>query len=94
MRRLFEVRLHLYAHEAPADVIRHSGGYVAHFHANDASRRGPGFGDTDFAPIADALADIGYDGYVSVEVFDFADEPEAIARNSLRYLRDVFEGVW
>ena len=71
-------------------IIRESTGWVAHVHANDANRRGPGFGDTDFAPIAAALREIGYDGYVSVEVFDYSPDPQTIARESLRYLRQHF----
>jgi sugar phosphate isomerase/epimerase len=63
---------------------------VAHVHANDANRRGPGFGETDFGPIAKTLADIGYKGWVSVEVFDYSPDPETIARQSLAYLQQKF----
>jgi sugar phosphate isomerase/epimerase len=72
------------------DIIRHSAPYLEHFHANDANRLGPGFGDTDFRPIAAALREVGYDGYVSVEVFDFSAGPETIATESLRYLQRAF----
>ena len=65
---------------------------LRHVHANDANRLGPGMGDTDLAPLARALKEIGYDGFVSVEVFDFSPGPERIARESLRYLQRVFEG--
>jgi sugar phosphate isomerase/epimerase len=71
-------------------IIRGAKGMVGHFHANDANRRGPGFGGTDFGPIAQALKDIGYDGYVSVEVFDFSPDPETIASRSIEYLRRSF----
>lgn len=74
----------------PAAIIREFASLVDHFHANDANRRGPGFGDTDFRPIARALAEVGYRGYVSVEVFDYTPDPETIAVQSLRYLREVF----
>jgi sugar phosphate isomerase/epimerase len=77
------------------DIIAASTGYVRHVHANDASGRGPGFGDTDFTPIAAALGATGYDGCVSVEVFDAAAGPEAIARRSLEVLRRAFDaGSW
>ena len=72
------------------DIIRSSAQYLEHFHANDANLRGPGSGDTDFEPIAAALNEVGYDRWVSVEVFDFSDGPETIAVESLRYLREVF----
>jgi len=69
------------------EIIRSAKAWVGHFHANDANRRGPGFGDTDFAPIFAALKDIRYAGYVSVEVFDFKPDPETIARKSFDYMQ-------
>jgi sugar phosphate isomerase/epimerase len=72
------------------EIIRRSRGWVAHVHANDPNLRGPGFGDLDFRPIAAALRDIGYDGWISVEVFDFKVDPRETATRSLAYLRDVF----
>jgi len=76
--------------EPIVDIIRSSAPYLKHFHANDANRLWPGSGETDFRPIAAALREVGYDGYVSVEVFDFSAGPERIATEGLRYLREVF----
>ncbi|MFO7955519.1 MAG: sugar phosphate isomerase/epimerase family protein [Candidatus Brocadiia bacterium] len=72
------------------DIIRDSGPWLRHFHANDENLLGPGFGDTDFGPIAEALREVNYDGYVSVEVFDFSPGPEKIANKSIEHLRKVF----
>lgn len=73
-----------------AQTIRESRGRFAHFHANDQNLRGPGFGETDFAPIAAALKETAYTGYVSVEVFKFEEGPELIATGSLDYLKRTF----
>jgi sugar phosphate isomerase/epimerase len=70
------------------DIIRRNTTHTAHFHANDPNRRGPGFGETDFKPIFKALKDTGYAGWVSVEVFDYSPDPDTIARESIRYMRE------
>jgi len=73
------------------DIIRAHGSILKHFHANDANKRGPGFGDTDFRPIAAALKAMNYTGWVSVEVFDFKPAPVIIATKSIQYLKGAFE---
>ena len=71
-------------------LIRESWPHFAHFHANDPNLKGPGFGKVDFYPIAAALKEVGYNGFVSVEVFNFDEGPEVIAAKSLSYLKEVF----
>ncbi|MEK9948425.1 MAG: sugar phosphate isomerase/epimerase family protein, partial [Verrucomicrobiales bacterium] len=72
------------------DIIRQSAPHFAYFHANDANLKGPGCGEVDFVPIAQALKEVSYDGYVSVEVFKFEEGPEVIATESLSYLKQSF----
>jgi len=63
---------------------------LAHVHVNDDNRSWPGSGGIDYTPVAKALKKIGYDGYVSVEVFDFKPDPRTIAQESMRSLRSIF----
>ncbi len=72
-------------------IIAESWPHFAYFHANDKNLKGPGFGEVDFKPIAAALKQTGYDGYVSVEVFTFEEGPEVIATRSIEYLKKVFQ---
>jgi sugar phosphate isomerase/epimerase len=69
------------------DLIRKYAAMLIHFHANDPNLQGPGFGNLDFVPIFQALRDVNYEGWVSVEVFDYTPGVEALARKSIEYMK-------
>ena len=66
---------------------------VGHFHVNDPNLYGPGMGALDYAPILAAIDEIGWDRWLSVEVFRFDPGGEAIARRSIEYLKSFQESV-
>ena len=72
-------------------IIAEQASRLAYFHANDCNRREPGSGDVDFAPILAALRAAGYDGWASIEVFDYKPDPVTIARRGLATLRRALD---
>lgn len=67
-------------------IIHETHPHIAHFHANDPNKRGPGMGDVDFVPIFQALKEVGYNGWVSVEVFDYEPGIESLVKDSIAYM--------
>lgn len=65
--------------------------HLKYFHANDDNRGGPSFGSVDYGEVADSLKQVGYSGYVSVEVLRDEDNPMYVARKSLETLGKFFE---
>ncbi len=50
-----------------AASLRAAGDHIAHIHLADSSRLEPGTGHVDFGPPLDALAEMGYDGWYTLE---------------------------
>ena len=63
--------------------------HLGHVHFADTNRRAMGFGHLDVPPIAEALRDIRYAGYLSAEVLPLPN-PERAARQTMRAFRQFF----
>jgi sugar phosphate isomerase/epimerase len=75
------------------ELIAEFAPYVGHFHVNDSNLLGPGMGETDFAPIFRALEQARYEGWISVEVFDYSPGCERIARESYEHMQSVLARI-
>jgi D-psicose/D-tagatose/L-ribulose 3-epimerase len=101
-------RIHLdtfHAHieeKRPADAIRRAGDRIAHVHISENDRGVPGTGSVAWDAIFEALQEIGYDGWLTVEAFGnflpnlaaatriwrrLFDSEDELAREALRFLQ-------
>jgi len=68
------------------DSLREAKEYCWHIHFADNNRRWPGNAHFDFLGVIQTLRELGYDGFVSAEIFPWPD-PETAARSTIEYLR-------
>jgi sugar phosphate isomerase/epimerase len=69
------------------ETIHRSAGHITGVHLEDivGGRRGkhyhriPGEGDLDFRTVFDALDDVGYDGFVTLELYTYSHDPDRAA---------------
>jgi sugar phosphate isomerase/epimerase len=71
-----------------AASIRRAGNALGYVHLVDSNRCGPGQGHLPFRDVLNALIDIGYDGYLSLECLPKPDAESAI-KNSLKYVKKL-----
>ncbi len=60
---------------------------IRHIHVNEMDGRHPGTGDYDFKPLLRVLRKRGYQGWISLEAFDFSPGAETIAGESIAHLK-------
>jgi len=75
-----------------AEALRRAGPRLGHVHWVDSNRCAAGLGHIDYAPIIQALRDIGYQGYVSAEALPLPDS-EAAAKQTVASFRKFFAAI-
>lgn len=69
--------------------------HTRHYHLEDIAATRvhhhlvPGSGAIDFAAVVDAIRRTGYDGWLTVELYPYLDDPDAAARTALELLRPL-----
>lgn len=77
--------------EPHAVLIERHFDLIRHVHVNETDGGHCGTGDYDFAPVFATLKRLNYQGWISLEAFDFSPGAERIATESLRYLNSIIE---
>lgn len=93
VKLMFDTFHVLYRHEVLTDYVYEMGENLHHIHISDNDRLPPGQGVGDFRSMIDALIDIGWDGYLTMETgfHERGIEPDQDARACLEYLRPLVE---
>ena len=79
----------------PATTIPRLAKYIRHFHLEDIAATRvhhhlvPGEGAIDFAATFRAIRQIGYDGWVTIELYPYVDDPDAAARTALERVKKI-----
>lgn len=81
--------------DEPAPAIRRLKKWIKHFHLEDIAATRvhhhlvPGEGAIDFMATFQAIREIGYNGWVTVELYPYVDDPDAAARTALERVRKI-----
>jgi sugar phosphate isomerase/epimerase len=81
--------------EDPAELVHELSDYIEHFHLADIANTRihnhliPGKGSIDFRSVFDAIDDIGYRGFVTIELYPYQDNPVDAAEEAYDYLCSI-----
>jgi sugar phosphate isomerase/epimerase len=79
--------------EDPSETILKLIDYIEHFHLSDIAYNRihyhliPGIGSIDFEQVFDTIKNIGYKGFVTVELYPYQNNPIDVAKQAYNYLK-------
>jgi protein FrlC len=91
VKLMFDTIHVLYRNEVPTDYVYRMGPNLGYVHLAELDRLAPGQGRCDFVGLVAALKEIGYDGYLSMEIgFNRRDvEADKVAREAYEYMKPL-----
>ena len=85
--------------EDPQDWIATMAPHTRHYHIEDIAadrthaHRIPGRGAIDFRAALREIAQTGYDGWITVELYPYIDQPDEAGREAKKYLEAIWENL-
>ncbi|HKU49376.1 MAG TPA: sugar phosphate isomerase/epimerase [Nitrososphaera sp.] len=84
--------------EDPAKLVYELSDYIVHFHLADILNRVhnhliPGKGEINFRSVFEAMDEIGYRGYVTVELYPYQENPVQAAQEAYGHLCKIIESM-
>ena len=95
----FDIGHFVCVNEDPVKLIHDLGDYIHHIHLEDINYNRehhhliPGKGMINFKEIFNSLNSINYDGFVTVELYPYQNNPQEAAIESMKFLNTVLEDV-
>jgi len=83
---MFDVHNAIDETDAHTALVERYFAHIKHVHVNELDGREPGMGDYDFSSLLHKLSDLNYDGWVSLEAFDFSRDPREVAARAIETL--------
>jgi sugar phosphate isomerase/epimerase len=83
-------------HEDPQDWVTRMQTHTRHYHFEDIAPTRvhrhliPGHGAIDFEATLRSIASTGYDGFLTVELYPYIDDPDGAASEAYRYMCALF----
>jgi sugar phosphate isomerase/epimerase len=87
VQTMFDVHNAIAETASHTDLIREFFPYIKHVHVNELDGKEPGTGVYDFGALLQCLSDLNYQGWISLEAFDFSRDPQEIISRSLNHLK-------
>lgn len=84
--------------DEPAPTVHRLAAYIRHFHLEDIAATRvhhhliPGEGAIDLAATLRAIREIGYSGWITIELYPYVDDPDRAARTALERVRALGPG--
>ena len=95
----FDIGHFFCVNEDPAKLIHDMQEYIHHIHLEDINSSRihhhliPGHGSIDFKKIFHALNSINYNGFVTVELYPYQNNPQQAAVESFEFINSILENV-
>ncbi len=91
VKLMFDTFHVFYSREVMSDYVYKMGADLKHIHLSDNDRLPPGSGHGDWTGLVDALLDVGYDGYMTMETgfHRRGVDPDQDARTAVEFLRPL-----
>jgi sugar phosphate isomerase/epimerase len=92
----FDIGHFVCVNEDPSKLVFKLSDYIHHFHLADIKNKVhnhliPGLGSINFKDVVKSINDIGYDGFITVELYPYKDNPSKAAQSSYGYLKEILD---